>query len=169
MGCPPFSILILASVRNPADLHREQSLLITATKCLRVSISSFLALRVNEVIETRDEKESPVLFIILNLHFLDNRGLGISIQIYPEFSFDKIKVYGEYIPVHAEIVLQDSLSAHADYEEILKWLGNFTNAPKEVFITHGEPIQANSLRMKIQDKFGWKCRVPEYLESADLR
>ena len=82
---------------------------------------------------------------------------------------DKIKVHGESIPVHAEIVLQDSLSAHADYEEILKWLVDFKRAPKEVFITHGEPAQANSLRLKIQDKFGWKCRVPDYLESVDLR
>jgi len=82
---------------------------------------------------------------------------------------DKIKVHGEYIPVHAEIVQQDSLSAHADYEEILSWLGNFKQPPKTTFITHGDPLQANSLRMKIQDKFGWNCRVPEYLERVNLK
>jgi metallo-beta-lactamase family protein len=82
---------------------------------------------------------------------------------------DKIKFHGEYHTVRAEIVQQDSLSAHADYQEILKWLENFKRPPKEVFITHGEPLQADSLRIKIQDKFGWNCRIPDYLESVDLR
>lgn len=82
---------------------------------------------------------------------------------------DKVKIHGEYFPVRAEIVLQDSLSAHADYKEILEWLQNFKRAPKEIFITHGEPLQANALRLKIQDQFGWKCRVPEYLETVELR
>ncbi|MBY0500624.1 MAG: MBL fold metallo-hydrolase [Alphaproteobacteria bacterium] len=81
---------------------------------------------------------------------------------------EKIKIYGNYYPVRAEIVLQDSLSAHADYDEILNWLENFQQAPKEVFITHGEPTQSDSLRLKIQERFGWKCRVPEYLETVSL-
>ncbi len=82
---------------------------------------------------------------------------------------ERIKVHGEYYPVRAEIVLQDSLSAHADYQEILEWLRNFKRPPKEVFITHGELLQANALSLKIQDKFGWKCHVPGYLEIVDLR
>lgn len=80
----------------------------------------------------------------------------------------QVKMYGEYIPVRAEIVLSDSLSAHADSQEILEWLGHFKKAPKELFITHGEPAQADALRLKIQDKFGWTCRVPEYLEKVTL-
>ncbi len=81
---------------------------------------------------------------------------------------EKIKIYGNYYPVRAEIVLQDSLSAHADYEEILNWLENFQQPPKEVFITHGEPKQSDSLRLKIQERFAWKCRIPEYLEKVSL-
>lgn len=80
----------------------------------------------------------------------------------------QVKMYGEYLPVRADIVLSDSLSAHADSQEILEWLGHFKKAPKEVFITHGEPTQADALRLKIQEKFGWTCRVPEYLEKVDL-
>lgn len=81
---------------------------------------------------------------------------------------EKIKFHGEYHPVRAEIVVLDSLSAHSDYQETLGWLQNFTHAPKEVFITHGETIQANALRLRIQDTFGWNCQVPEYLESLEL-
>jgi len=81
---------------------------------------------------------------------------------------DKIKIHGEYHPVKAEIVLQDSLSAHADYKEILEWLSHFQRPPKEVFITHGEPIQADALRFKIKEQLGWNCEVPEYLERVNL-
>ncbi len=82
---------------------------------------------------------------------------------------DTVKIHGQIIPVHAEIVLQDSLSAHADYKETLEWLGNFKRAPKETFITHGEPMQASALCLKIQEQYGWKCRVPHYLESVNLK
>lgn len=80
----------------------------------------------------------------------------------------QIKMYGEYSPVRAEIVLSDSLSAHADSQEILEWLSHFKKAPKKVFITHGEPSQAEALCAKIEKKFGWHCRVPEYLETVNL-
>lgn len=82
---------------------------------------------------------------------------------------DMIKFHGEYHPVRAEIMLIDSLSAHADYKEILEWLGNFKHPPKKVFITHGEPIQANALRLKIKDTLGWDCHVPDYLENVELK
>jgi metallo-beta-lactamase family protein len=81
---------------------------------------------------------------------------------------EKIKIYGEYLPVRAEIVNQDALSAHADYQEILGWLKNFNRPPKEVFLTHGEPLASDSLRQKIEETYKWKCKVPEYLESVNL-
>lgn len=81
---------------------------------------------------------------------------------------DNVKIHGQYFPVRAEIVLQDSLSAHADYQEILEWLKNFKHPPKEVFLTHGEPIAADTLRHKIEETFKWKCKVPEYLETVNL-
>lgn len=81
---------------------------------------------------------------------------------------EKIKFHGEYYPVRAEIVLQDSLSAHADYKEILDWLAHFKRPPKEVFLTHGEPAQAEALCLKIKETLGWHCRIPKYLESVNL-
>jgi metallo-beta-lactamase family protein len=81
---------------------------------------------------------------------------------------ETIKIHGEYFPVRAEVILQDSLSAHADYREILNWLKNFQNPPKEVFIIHGEPKPAEALHQKILEEFGWNCKVPEYLEIANL-
>jgi metallo-beta-lactamase family protein len=79
-----------------------------------------------------------------------------------------IKIYGESIPVRAEIVFQDSLSAHSDYSETLGWLKHFQHPPKQVFLTHGEPLAADVLRQKIEEQLNWKCEIPTYLENVHL-
>jgi metallo-beta-lactamase family protein len=79
-----------------------------------------------------------------------------------------IKIHGEYIPVRAEIALLSNLSAHADYSEIMAWLGGFESPPQQTFITHGEPVAADALRHRIEEQRGWRCRVPDYLETVDL-
>ncbi|MCL5669534.1 MAG: MBL fold metallo-hydrolase, partial [Gammaproteobacteria bacterium] len=40
-----------------------------------------------------------------------------------------IKIFGEYVPLRAEVVALHNLSAHADYGEILDWLEHFHAAP----------------------------------------
>ncbi len=80
----------------------------------------------------------------------------------------EIKIHGEMLAVKAEIIELNNISAHADYEEILTWLGNFKNPPKKTFITHGDIEAATSLQEKIITKFGWKTNIPEYLQREDL-
>jgi len=79
-----------------------------------------------------------------------------------------VKIHGEYVPVRAEIVSMEGLSAHADYAEIMDWLGHFDSPPRKTFITHGEPPAADALRHRIEEQRGWRCRVPDYLERAML-
>ena len=80
----------------------------------------------------------------------------------------EVKIHGEYVPVRAEVVKMDSMSAHADYSEILEWLRSFKRAPKRTFVTHGEPAAADEMRRRIEETFGWAVRVPEYGEKAML-
>jgi metallo-beta-lactamase family protein len=82
---------------------------------------------------------------------------------------ESIKIHGAYVPVLAEVVGMDSLSAHADYSEILAWLGTFPRPPKTTFITHGEPAAADELRRRIEETLGWSCCIPDYLDSAVLQ
>jgi len=82
---------------------------------------------------------------------------------------ETIKIHGEYIPVHAEVKNLPMLSAHADAEEILRWLRNFRRPPRMTFITHGEPTASDVLRRRIQDELGWRATVPEHLEKTDLQ
>ncbi|CAB3659123.1 MBL fold metallo-hydrolase RNA specificity domain-containing protein [Trinickia soli] len=79
-----------------------------------------------------------------------------------------IKIHGEYIPVRARVEAISSLSAHADYNEILRWLSSITTAPARTFVTHGEPAAADALRRRIEEQLHWPCEVPTYLEAAEL-
>lgn len=81
----------------------------------------------------------------------------------------EIKIHGEYVPVRAEVVEMDSMSAHADYSEILEWLRGFKNPPKHTFVTHGEPAAADEMRRRIEETLGWAVSVPEYGEKAALQ
>ena len=80
----------------------------------------------------------------------------------------EIKMFGEYITVNAQVISLSNISAHADYEEILAWLGRIKKPPKKVFITHGKAEASESLQTKIEEKFGWNCVIPEYLQVESL-
>ena len=81
---------------------------------------------------------------------------------------DEIKIHGHLYPVRADIDILDSLSAHADYQEILDWLSHFREPPRKVFLTHGEPEAASSLKFKIEDRLGWIVEIPEYMQKEEL-
>jgi metallo-beta-lactamase family protein len=83
-----------------------------------------------------------------------------------EAGAESIKIHGQYVPVRAEVVSLGNLSAHADAEEILDWLSLAPSPPQTVYLTHGEPAASDALRLRIEERFGWRCCVPEYLGSA---
>ncbi len=78
-----------------------------------------------------------------------------------------IKIHGAYVPVRAEVDNLDTLSAHADREQLLAWLGAL-RAPRRVFVTHGEPVAADALRLAIEERMGWEVTVPDYRDSREL-
>lgn len=80
----------------------------------------------------------------------------------------EIKIHGEVYQANAEIINLSNTSAHADYEEILSWLGNFKKPPKKTFVTHGNPEAAAALKEKIEEKFGWNVVIPHHLQSEKL-
>lgn len=79
-----------------------------------------------------------------------------------------VKIHGEQIPVRAQIVHIDGLSAHADGDDILAWLSHCATPPRNTFITHGEPDAAAALCQRIQSELHWPSSVPGYLDIVDL-
>ena len=79
-----------------------------------------------------------------------------------------LKIHGDYVPVRAEVVSLGSLSAHADRDELLRWIARLPGAPRRVFVTHGEPVAADRLRFAIEERHRWPCTVAEQLQAVDL-
>lgn len=79
-----------------------------------------------------------------------------------------VNIYGDVVPVGAEIVTMGQFSAHAGKSELLRWLAALPAPPKQTYLTHGEPQAAQALQAAIQDKFKWKAAVARYLDTIML-
>lgn len=79
-----------------------------------------------------------------------------------------VKIHGQIVPVQARVELVESMSAHADSMEILRWLGGFTKPPRLTFIVHGEPVAMEALAGTIHDRLGWMTKMPEHRETVEL-
>ncbi len=80
----------------------------------------------------------------------------------------EIKIFGEYVQVRAEVARLHAMSAHADWAELLDWMRAFPRPPRRTFVTHGEPVAADAMRLHIEESLHWRCTVPEHLERIDL-
>ena len=81
---------------------------------------------------------------------------------------DYLRMFGQDVPIRAEVVQLESFSGHADADEILDWMRNARRAPRMAYLTHGEPDSADTLRGRINRELKWQARVPEHLERIDL-
>jgi len=79
-----------------------------------------------------------------------------------------LRLFGQEVPVNAEIVELGQFSAHAGKSELLRWLTGLPAPPKQTYLTHGEPSAAQSLQTSIQQKFNWKVSVARYLDTVAL-
>lgn len=79
-----------------------------------------------------------------------------------------VKIFGEQVPLAAEMVALAGMSGHADYNELLTWLGRFPQPPKQIFLTHGEIEAAQSMQNHIASKYQYKCHIPKYLEMVKV-
>jgi metallo-beta-lactamase family protein len=82
---------------------------------------------------------------------------------------ESVKIHGEQIPVRAEVKNLSMLSAHADSNELIRWLRGFARAPRVTFATHGENHSAEALCQRIERELGWRCHVPRHLEAMELK
>ncbi|WP_172901203.1 MBL fold metallo-hydrolase RNA specificity domain-containing protein [Pseudomonas frederiksbergensis] len=79
-----------------------------------------------------------------------------------------VRIHGTDVPIRAEVVPMETLSAHADCDEIMLWLRGFKRPPKHTYVVHGEPNASDVLRRRISLELGWSVSVPEYRDSVEL-
>ncbi|KGL62505.1 MBL fold metallo-hydrolase RNA specificity domain-containing protein [Polaribacter sp. Hel1_85] len=80
----------------------------------------------------------------------------------------EVKFYGRYYPVKATIKTIESLSAHADQQDLLNWMRHIKNIPEEVFLIHGEPTALDAFRVKIKDTYNWRVTIPKLESEVEL-
>ncbi|MER7469014.1 MBL fold metallo-hydrolase [Streptomyces sp. NPDC097981] len=79
-----------------------------------------------------------------------------------------LKMFGEYVPVRAEVADVPHFSAHADADQILNWL-RAAPAPHTTYLVHGEETAAETLRDRIDHELGWTAVVPKPGEAVLIR
>jgi metallo-beta-lactamase family protein len=80
----------------------------------------------------------------------------------------EVKMFGETVPIRAQVVALEQFSDHADTPELLEWLATFTAAPKQTFLVHGEPEAASLLRQAIIDKLKWNVQVAAFKQKVNV-
>ena len=80
----------------------------------------------------------------------------------------QVPIFGEPMPLRADVQELDALSGHADREEMLTWMKPIAAGLKKVFLVHGEPDQQNAFQAAIRERYGLEVVVPERGASFDL-
>lgn len=76
----------------------------------------------------------------------------------------EVRIHGREVPVRAHVAKIDSMSAHADRTEILKWLRALPSAPGRLALVHGEPGPMDALKALIHERLSWTAHAPNHGE-----
>ena len=106
------------------------------------------------------DKRSTVLFV--GYQAAGTRGRQL------EDGAREVKIRGQFVPVNARIERLDSMSAHADSEETLRWLGGFKTPPQMIYLVHGEAGPMDALKATIQSRLRWNVQTPDHLQQVEL-
>jgi metallo-beta-lactamase family protein len=80
----------------------------------------------------------------------------------------EVKIFGQEVPIRAQVAALEQFSDHADTPELLEWLRTFKHSPKKTYLVHGEPPAAAQLRDAITKELGWKVEVASYREKVQV-
>jgi len=81
---------------------------------------------------------------------------------------DEVKIFGDYIPIRAQVAALEQFSDHADPPELLQWLHTFKNRPATIYLVHGEPDASSQLRSVMEKELGWNVQIAQYQQKVQL-
>ncbi len=79
-----------------------------------------------------------------------------------------VRMKGREIPVAAQVEKLDSMSAHADADEVMRWLSGFKRPPRMTYLVHGESDALGALRARIETERHWPVHVAAHHERVDV-
>ena len=80
----------------------------------------------------------------------------------------EVRILGEPRTITARIARLHGFSGHADKNELIKWIGNLKQPPKQVFVVHGDPKVAKGYCKFLHEKTNFPAVVPEYGQTVTL-
>ena len=98
-------------------------------------------------------KENGVIFVVYQAVVTKGRLIVDGIDI--------LRLLQQEVAVHAHIISVDGLTAHADYIDILAWLGHLKKAPKLIILNHGEDRALKHLKLLIEGEFNYRVGIAE--------
>jgi metallo-beta-lactamase family protein len=81
----------------------------------------------------------------------------------------EVKIFGDIIPIRAQVAALEQFSDHADPPELLQWLHTFRNQPATTYLVHGEPDASGQMRESMKKELGWNVQVAQYLERVEVK
>lgn len=81
----------------------------------------------------------------------------------------EVKIFGQFVPIRAQVAALEQFSDHADPPELLEWLRTFKNKPSATYLVHGEPAASSQLRDLMRKELGWNVQVAEYMEQVQVK
>ena len=80
----------------------------------------------------------------------------------------EVKIYGQIVPIRAQIAALEQFSDHADTPELLEWLGTFKQKPGVTYLVHGEPEAAAALRQSMSQRLKWRVEVAQWMQKVPV-
>lgn len=156
----PFSFNGLRTIRT---VEESKMLNFKREPCVIISASGMAeAGRVKHHISNNLENSHNT---ILMVGYCEPNSLGGRLKRKPE----EVKIFGINHEVHAEIGEMKSMSAHGDYEDMLRWLScQDTNELQKIFLVHGEYDVQKRFAERILSKGYQQVEIPERHQSFNL-
>jgi metallo-beta-lactamase family protein len=79
-----------------------------------------------------------------------------------------VKMFGQQVPIRAQIAALEQFSDHADTPELLEWLRTFKHPPKQTYLVHGEPGAATELQHAMTETLRWNVQVAGYRQKVTI-
>ena len=80
----------------------------------------------------------------------------------------EVKIFGEIVPIRAQVAAFEQFSDHADTPELLQWLRTFRQKPKTTYLVHGDPAASAQLRDTMSNELGWNVKVAQWMEKVPI-
>ena len=80
----------------------------------------------------------------------------------------EVKIFGDIVPIRAQVAALEQFSDHADTPELLEWLHTFPNKPPVTYLVHGEPAASSQLRDTMTKELGWNVQVAQWMQKVQI-